>query len=195
MSSAGGSGVAVRRTLSEVILRALTRRRKVTQPASICQAAAAVSRPCQQDAYGLPGGQRTGVTPDEASPWAPWQGRRQKWISMAKGCNDQRGAQTGPGVRHKRHRRRAACRHGCDDRLAAAASDSRHSGRWVKQQRAATDLRRGAACPTGECYAAGHRPFLLGGRICNGCAFCQVEKGQAPVPSMPTRPNGWPIAV
>ncbi|MBM5783986.1 MAG: lipoyl synthase, partial [Cyanobacteria bacterium K_DeepCast_35m_m1_288] len=39
-------------------------------------------------------------------------------------------------------------------------------------------------CPNrGECYAAGTATFLLGGPICTrSCAFCQVEKGQAPAP-------------
>ena len=37
-------------------------------------------------------------------------------------------------------------------------------------------------CPNrGECYAAGTATFLLGGSICTrSCAFCQVDKGQAP---------------
>ena len=39
-------------------------------------------------------------------------------------------------------------------------------------------------CPNrGECYAAGTATFLLGGSICTrSCAFCQVDKGQAPMP-------------
>ena len=38
-------------------------------------------------------------------------------------------------------------------------------------------------CPNrGECYAAGTATFLLGGSICTrSCAFCQVEKGRAPM--------------
>ena len=37
-------------------------------------------------------------------------------------------------------------------------------------------------CPNrGECYATGTATFLLGGSICTrSCAFCQVDKGQAP---------------
>ena len=37
-------------------------------------------------------------------------------------------------------------------------------------------------CPNrSECYAAGTATFLLGGSICTrSCAFCQVDKGQAP---------------
>ncbi len=39
-------------------------------------------------------------------------------------------------------------------------------------------------CPNrAECYAAGTATFLLGGSICTrSCAFCQVEKGRAPMP-------------
>ncbi len=42
-------------------------------------------------------------------------------------------------------------------------------------------------CPNrGECYAAGTATFLLGGAICTrSCAFCQVDKGQAPEPINP----------
>ena len=38
-------------------------------------------------------------------------------------------------------------------------------------------------CPNrGECYAAGTATFLLGGSICTrSCAFCQVDKGKAPM--------------
>lgn len=39
-------------------------------------------------------------------------------------------------------------------------------------------------CPNrAECYAAGTATFLLGGPICTrSCAFCQVDKGMAPLP-------------
>ena len=42
-------------------------------------------------------------------------------------------------------------------------------------------------CPNrAECYAAGTATFLLGGSICTrSCAFCQVEKGKAPMPLDP----------
>ena len=42
-------------------------------------------------------------------------------------------------------------------------------------------------CPNrAECYAAGTATFLLGGSICTrSCAFCQVEKGKAPMPVDP----------
>ena len=52
----------------------------------------------------------------------------------------------------------------------------------VKQQRLHTICEEGRCPNRGECYAAGTATFLLGGPICTrSCAFCQVEKGQAPV--------------
>jgi lipoic acid synthetase len=51
----------------------------------------------------------------------------------------------------------------------------------VKQQRLHTICEEGRCPNRGECYAAGTATFLLGGPICTrSCAFCQVEKGQAP---------------
>ena len=53
----------------------------------------------------------------------------------------------------------------------------------VKQQRLHTICEEGRCPNRGECYSAGTATFLLGGPICTrSCAFCQVEKGQAPVP-------------
>ena len=53
----------------------------------------------------------------------------------------------------------------------------------VKQQRLHTICEEGRCPNRGECYAAGTATFLLGGPICTrSCAFCQVEKGQAPTP-------------
>ena len=53
----------------------------------------------------------------------------------------------------------------------------------VKQQRLHTICEEGRCPNRGECYAAGTATFLLGGPICTrSCAFCQVEKGQAPMP-------------
>ena len=52
----------------------------------------------------------------------------------------------------------------------------------VKQQRLHTICEEGRCPNRGECYAAGTATFLLGGPICTrSCAFCQVDKGQAPV--------------
>jgi lipoic acid synthetase len=56
----------------------------------------------------------------------------------------------------------------------------------VKSQRLHTICEEGRCPNRGECYAAGTATFLLGGPICTrSCAFCQVEKGQAPVPFDP----------
>ena len=53
----------------------------------------------------------------------------------------------------------------------------------VKQQRLHTICEEGRCPNRGECYAAGTATFLLGGPICTrSCAFCQVDKGQAPAP-------------
>ena len=55
--------------------------------------------------------------------------------------------------------------------------------RLVKQNRLHTICEEGRCPNRGECYAAGTATFLLGGSICTrSCAFCQVDKGQAPVP-------------
>lgn len=51
----------------------------------------------------------------------------------------------------------------------------------VKQQRLHTICEEGRCPNRGECYAAGTATFLLGGPVCTrSCAFCQVEKGEAP---------------
>ncbi|MCP9883840.1 lipoyl synthase [Synechococcus sp. ATX 2A4] len=56
----------------------------------------------------------------------------------------------------------------------------------VKQERLHTICEEGRCPNRGECYAAGTATFLLGGPICTrSCAFCQVEKGQAPLPIDP----------
>ena len=56
----------------------------------------------------------------------------------------------------------------------------------VKQQRLHTICEEGRCPNRAECYAAGTATFLLGGPICTrSCAFCQVDKGQAPVPLDP----------
>ena len=53
----------------------------------------------------------------------------------------------------------------------------------VKQNRLHTICEEGRCPNRGECYAAGTATFLLGGAICTrSCSFCQVEKGQAPMP-------------
>jgi len=53
----------------------------------------------------------------------------------------------------------------------------------VRQQRLHTICEEGRCPNRAECYAAGTATFLLGGPICTrSCAFCQVDKGQAPAP-------------
>ncbi|MFN9630785.1 MAG: lipoyl synthase [Cyanobacteriota bacterium] len=53
----------------------------------------------------------------------------------------------------------------------------------VKGQRLHTICEEGRCPNRAECYAAGTATFLLGGPVCTrSCAFCQVEKGQAPAP-------------
>lgn len=53
----------------------------------------------------------------------------------------------------------------------------------VKQQRLHTICEEGRCPNRAECYASGTATFLLGGPICTrSCAFCQVDKGQAPMP-------------
>ncbi|MEO1002886.1 MAG: lipoyl synthase [Cyanobacteria bacterium J06638_7] len=53
----------------------------------------------------------------------------------------------------------------------------------VKQQRLHTICEEGRCPNRGECYASGTATFLLGGPVCTrSCAFCQVDKGQAPLP-------------
>jgi len=58
--------------------------------------------------------------------------------------------------------------------------------RVVQQQRLHTICEEGRCPNRGECYAAGTATFLLGGPVCTrSCAFCQVDKGQAPSPHDP----------
>jgi lipoic acid synthetase len=63
------------------------------------------------------------------------------------------------------------------------ASDLETVQAVVKQQRLHTICEEGRCPNRGECYAAGTATFLLGGPICTrSCAFCQVDKGEAPAP-------------
>ena len=60
----------------------------------------------------------------------------------------------------------------------------------VKQNRLHTICEEGRCPNRGECDAAGTATFLLGGSICTrSCAFCQVEKGQAPMAVDPAEPQ------
>ena len=66
----------------------------------------------------------------------------------------------------------------------------------VKQQRLHTICEEGRCPNRGECYAAGTATFLLGGPICTrSCAFCQVDKGQAPAPFDPAEAERVALAV
>ena len=54
--------------------------------------------------------------------------------------------------------------------------------RLVKDRGLHTICEEGRCPNRAECYAAGTATFLLGGSICTrSCAFCQVEKGKAPM--------------
>ena len=60
----------------------------------------------------------------------------------------------------------------------------------VTQQRLHTICEEGRCPNRGECHAAGTASFLLGGSICTrSCGFCQVTKGQAPLPLDPSEPQ------
>lgn len=66
--------------------------------------------------------------------------------------------------------------------LGAASATERVQG-VIREQRLHTICEEGRCPNRGECYAAGTATFLLGGPICTrSCAFCQVDKGRAPVP-------------
>ena len=66
----------------------------------------------------------------------------------------------------------------------------------VKQGRLHTICEEGRCPNRGECYAAGTATFLLGGSICTrSCAFCQVDKGQAPEPVDAAEPQRLAEAV
>jgi len=66
----------------------------------------------------------------------------------------------------------------------------------VRQGRLHTICEEGRCPNRGECYAAGTATFLLGGSICTrSCAFCQVDKGQAPAPIDAAEPQRLAEAV
>ena len=68
-------------------------------------------------------------------------------------------------------------------RPIGSASELERVQGLVKQNRLHTICEEGRCPNRGECYAAGTATFLLGGSICTrSCAFCQVDKGQAPMP-------------
>ncbi|WP_228035160.1 lipoyl synthase [Oculatella sp. LEGE 06141] len=63
------------------------------------------------------------------------------------------------------------------------ASDISTVQRIIKQRQIHTICEEGRCPNRGECYAQGTATFLLMGPVCTrACAFCQVDKGHAPMP-------------
>jgi lipoic acid synthetase len=62
--------------------------------------------------------------------------------------------------------------------------------RIIKQRGIHTICEEGRCPNRGECYASGTATFLLMGPTCTrSCAFCQVDKGHAPMPLDPEEPQ------
>jgi lipoyl synthase len=62
--------------------------------------------------------------------------------------------------------------------------------RIIKQRGIHTICEEGRCPNRGECYAQGTATFLLMGPTCTrSCAFCQVDKGHAPMPLDPDEPQ------
>ncbi|NES24693.1 MAG: lipoyl synthase [Symploca sp. SIO3E6] len=62
--------------------------------------------------------------------------------------------------------------------------------RIIKQRRIHTICEEGRCPNRGECYAQKTATFLLMGATCTrSCAFCQVDKGHAPMPLDPDEPQ------
>jgi len=62
--------------------------------------------------------------------------------------------------------------------------------RIIKQRQIHTICEEGRCPNRGECYAQKTATFLLMGPICTrACAFCQVDKGHAPMPLDPEEPQ------
>jgi len=60
----------------------------------------------------------------------------------------------------------------------------------IKQRQIHTICEEGRCPNRGECYAQGTASFLLMGPTCTrSCAFCQVDKGHAPMPLDPEEPR------
>lgn len=60
----------------------------------------------------------------------------------------------------------------------------------IKQRNIHTICEEGRCPNRGECYAQGTATFLLMGPVCTrSCAFCQVDKGHAPMPLDPDEPQ------
>ncbi len=68
--------------------------------------------------------------------------------------------------------------------------------RIIKQRQIHTICEEGRCPNRGECYAQKTATFLLMGQTCTrACAFCQVEKGHAPMPLDPEEPQKVATAV
>ncbi|BAI90646.1 lipoyl synthase [Arthrospira platensis NCB002] len=68
-------------------------------------------------------------------------------------------------------------------RPIGAASQLSQVQRIIKQRQIHTICEEGRCPNRGECYAQGTATFLLMGPTCTrSCAFCQVDKGHAPMP-------------
>lgn len=75
-------------------------------------------------------------------------------------------------------------------RPIAKASELSTVQRIIKQRQIHTICEEGRCPNRGECYAQKTATFLLMGPICTrSCAFCQVDKGQAPMPLDPKEPQ------
>ena len=70
------------------------------------------------------------------------------------------------------------------------ASELRAVQRIIKQRQIHTICEEGRCPNRGECYAQKTATFLLMGPVCTrACAFCQVDKGHAPMPLDPQEPQ------
>jgi len=70
------------------------------------------------------------------------------------------------------------------------ASELSKVQRIIKQRQIHTICEEGRCPNRGECYAQGTATFLLMGPTCTrACAFCQVDKGHAPMPLDPEEPQ------
>jgi len=70
------------------------------------------------------------------------------------------------------------------------ASELSKVQRIIKQRQIHTICEEGRCPNRGECYAQGTATFLLLGSTCTrACAFCQVDKGHAPMPLDPQEPQ------
>jgi lipoyl synthase len=71
-------------------------------------------------------------------------------------------------------------------RPVGKASDLSRVQQIIKQRQIHTICEEGRCPNRGECYSQGTATFLLMGPVCTrSCAFCQVDKGHAPMPLDP----------